>query len=552
MSTLDEPLRGPLPVAAESAPPRESWWDRADRWFAKAGEWLNPILVKESRQALKSKQFLVTFTLVLAFAWIATMMGVAFIGPSIYHGTHGKTMFDIYFPILSFPLLVIVPFSAFRSLAAEREDGTFELLSITTLKPRQVIAGKLNSAVLQMLVYFSAMAPCMAFTYLLQGIDFPSILYLLFYTFMASLGLSVVGLAAATITQEKHWQIVLSVVLIIGLLAAFIFGSIFALVSLEESAIAFREPDFWWINAAFLSAYLSYLALFYFVAAGQITFASENRSTVLRIVMLVQQLLLTGWMVWGFSKWPEDDAILAYVMLALFHWYVMGVFMTSERPELSSRVRRSLPQSFFGRAFFTWFNPGPGAGFVFALTNAFSALVFAGLGTLFFVASFPAKLQNFSVTKADSLTSFGILGFSYMIIYLGLGRLAIALARRVSHVTMLLGVLLQILLLLAGCAVPLTIHLMTPDLRNDYSLLEITNPLWTLAEVGQGGLGSELTVLLIAVPIAAFVVLLLNLPGVVREVRYVRIAKPVRVSEEDAALEAAIHPPQPVKLSPWD
>lgn len=62
-----------------------------------------------------------------------------------------------YFLVLSIPLIVVVPFSAFRSLAAEREDGTFELISITALA-RQIVGGKLGSAILQMLVYFSALA----------------------------------------------------------------------------------------------------------------------------------------------------------------------------------------------------------------------------------------------------------------------------------------------------------------------------------------------------------------------------------------------------------
>ncbi len=48
-----------------------------------------------------------------------------------------------------------------------------------------------------------------------------------------------------------------------------------------------------------LTAYASYFALFYFAAAGQLTFSSDNRSTPLRIVMLVQFLLFTGWMTWG-------------------------------------------------------------------------------------------------------------------------------------------------------------------------------------------------------------------------------------------------------------
>ena len=76
-----------------------------------------------------------------------------------------------YYAVLSVPLLIVVPYAAFRSLAGEWEDGTFELLSITALSARQIVTGKLASAILQMMVYYSALAPCIAFTYLLRGID---------------------------------------------------------------------------------------------------------------------------------------------------------------------------------------------------------------------------------------------------------------------------------------------------------------------------------------------------------------------------------------------
>jgi hypothetical protein len=47
-------------------------------------------------------------------------------------------------------------------------------------------------------------------------------------------------------------------------------------------------------------------------------------------------------------------------------------------------------------------------------------------------------------------------------------------------------------------------------------------------------------------------VFLLNLPGIVREVRFVRLPKPKRVAEEDAEQAALLHPPQPIQISPWD
>ena len=125
-----------------------SRWGQVERALEWASEWLNPILVKEARQALKSKQFALPFSLLLACAWGWSLLGVALISPGVYYAPSGVYMLNGYYLVLAFPLLVIVPFAAFRSLASEREDGTYELLSITALGPRQIIAGKLGGAVL--------------------------------------------------------------------------------------------------------------------------------------------------------------------------------------------------------------------------------------------------------------------------------------------------------------------------------------------------------------------------------------------------------------------
>ena len=41
-----------------------------EKLLARIGDRLNPILVKEARQALKSRQFTVTFSLLLFGAWV--------------------------------------------------------------------------------------------------------------------------------------------------------------------------------------------------------------------------------------------------------------------------------------------------------------------------------------------------------------------------------------------------------------------------------------------------------------------------------------------------
>ncbi|MEM9659169.1 MAG: hypothetical protein AAF961_12480 [Planctomycetota bacterium] len=84
----------------------------------------NPILVKETRQALKSRQFVVTFLVVLIACWVVTIGGVALIGPQIYYAASGPDMLVAYFCILAFPLAVVVPSQGMRlSKAASRSCG---------------------------------------------------------------------------------------------------------------------------------------------------------------------------------------------------------------------------------------------------------------------------------------------------------------------------------------------------------------------------------------------------------------------------------------------
>src|SRR6478672_3540347 len=260
MSTQDSslPIDAARPITREPAVSTAAsrWQALARRLAAKvesAGEWLNPLLVKEVRQALKSRQFSFWFALVLIAAWTWSIADVIYIGPGIAYGANGPDLFYGYYLVLATPLLLIVPFAAFRSLTAEREDNTYELVAITALKPRQIVGGKLGSAVAQMLVYFSAIAPCLAFTYLLRGIDVLTIGWILFYTFLASLGFSLCALLFATVAKERHWQIVYSVLIIIGLFLALYAAVGFCHELLRSPQMPFHNPDFWLANLTFLT-----------------------------------------------------------------------------------------------------------------------------------------------------------------------------------------------------------------------------------------------------------------------------------------------------------
>jgi hypothetical protein len=546
------PISSPKPQAVATG-----WWRSVDRALQWAGDRLNPILVKETRQALKSRQFTITFGLLLLCGWGWSILGVTMIGPDIWYGAHGADMFYGYYWILAFPLLVIVPFGAFRSLAGEQEDRTYELMSITGLGPRQIIRGKLGSAVLQMLIYLSAITPCLAFSYMLRGIDFPTILFFVFYTVLASLALAVIGLLVATLTSEKHWQVVLSVFMIAGLLGAF-FGSLGLVAGLmNELYGAFAGPGFWQVNAAMLTGYVSYLVLLFYAAAARITFTSDNRSSRLRVVMLVQHLLWIGWMTWvwlGPAR-GEDVLLIVFMIFIGLHWFVMGMFITGESPELSPRVKRQLPQSFLGRVFLTWFTPGPGTGYVLVIASLLGALAMILVAVVVMEVFDFSGLRRSSWLDGGQILAFGVLGVSYITIYLGIGLLLTRLLRRFTRVEVLLTLLIQCLLVLMGLFLPYVVQsfvLQNPHYE-EFTLVRMPDPICSLVQVvDRSSLPSEVYLLLVMVPMFALIVFLLNLPWVAREVRQVRIAKPERVAEEDAELAAQKAPAGPVRTSPWD
>ncbi len=534
-------------------------WERFDQWSVRMSEWLNPILVKETRQALKSKQFLITFALVLICGWSWSILGMALSNQSFSGGEAGAEMFMGYFVILSFPLLVIVPFSAYRSLASEWEDNTYELLSISALKPHQIVSGKLGSSLLQTALYLSAVAPCLAFTYLLRGIDLPTILFLMFWLIVNCISSTLLALCLATLSRAKHWQVIMSVVLIAGCLINFSsFGIGFAGECLLSSyrMLYFERGEFWAVCGMILTAAIGYNVMFFLVARAALMFNSENRSTAIRICMVAQYMLFMAWAFWlWLFAFPTYEVLAFFALLIGIHWWAMGMFLIGERPELSQRAKRRLPQSFLGRMFWTTFNPGSGTGYLFVLGNAASAILVLLAAPALFTAIEPqigARLSNRSqFFNYSQLSLFATFGFCYMAIYLGLTRLIVLLLRRVAQVTMMLAVLIHILLVLAGTLVPLTIQLSLNTYNNRYSALQMSNFFWTLEEVldSRGG-GFPEPLLLAVLPALAALVIFLNLRSVARELRQSRVAAPQRVRQEDEELHPT--PAAPQYVSPWD
>ena len=504
-------------------------WSRIDDTLSRLGDTLNPILVKETRQALKSRQFTASFWLVLICAAAWSFIAISLMMPYVYYFPSGKNMLAGYYVILAVPLFLVVPFSAFRSLATERDDGTYELLSITSLSARQIVTGKLGSALMQMLVYMAALAPCIAFTYLLRGLDLGTIVVVIVGTFMASVLFSCVGLVFAGLHRSRQWQALLSVLLLLLLIAGGWAWGYTMMMLVFEGNTAIDQADFWYGVGFVISMYASFVAMLILIAAAQNSFVTDNRSTAVRVSMLCQLVLFAGWMTFLWVTYSQEGILMAALVGAGIVWTIYGIFLTGDLGQLSPRARRKLPQSFLGRTFLTWFNPGSATGYVFVVTSFLAFVILIITANTFAAANAPDMAFD-----VEDLTAFGLLLWSYMAFYLGLGRLAVLGLRRVSEFGIMAVLLIQILVLVFATALPTFIQFWMQDFRDlDYSDLQMINWFWTLIETIDGSWVMWPAV--VTMGFAATAMFVLNLVLAAREVEATRLIAPVRVLEDDAA-----------------
>lgn len=561
MTTVPPTTLSEAATVGERTGSRPSKWARGWNWIegrlTAVAERANPILVKETRQALKSRQFTITFMVVLLLCWIASFVGIAWVGPQIYYAAAGPGMLAAYYTILILPLTLVVPFTAFRSLAAEQEENTFDLLSITTLSSRQIVTGKLTSALVQMVVYLSAVSPCIAFTFLLRGVDAIMVGMLLAVAVLGSVGLSMMALLVGAVARVRSTQVVISVALVLMLAGAGwgLWG--IGIIIISEGSAIYRQSEFWLAAVVVLSIYITTFGLLHAAAAAQIAFVSENRSTPLRRWMMAQQACLCGWMAGlayavmeSSGMRPSNffgELVIVTATLGAAYWFLMGAMMTGEWPHLSRRVQRSLPTNDAWRPFVSLLNPGPGAGYLFAVANLTMPLLVA-LAALILADLVPGGRGSRS---AESAVYYAIFAWSYVVAFLGFGRLIINALRQWIYVPMTAAFLIHVILLLTAIGVPTVVQMTSRELRNSgYTLWQMTNPVWTLAELASRGVDNvQGDILILILPTAAIIALLLNMRSVATELLLQKTPVPVRIIEDEAEIEAAApHRPS----SPWD
>jgi hypothetical protein len=316
-------------------------------------DWINPIVVKELRQAVKSRAVIAILLIFLGlqlflvglYLFIRMQQGLG----EIAELTAGREIFMVLQAMLIITLMLLVPAYACIRLAGERSDHNVDLLFISTLRPHSIIAGKFFAALMLALLVFSATAPFMTFAYLMRGIDIPTIMLVVGIDVLCMLFGTMAALFLASLPGTRVIKIFACLVGFVGLFIpcmVLVNGTLF-MISRGENLTA--SNVFWAVVAGITLPALGAVGLFFFYAVALVSPHSSNRSLPLRVYIL-SVWLLTGLAVLLLPLWSPATFHLA---VGLPIWMTVSVVVLGlqmlisvcERDSWGQRVARTIPQS---------------------------------------------------------------------------------------------------------------------------------------------------------------------------------------------------------------
>lgn len=311
---------------------------------------LNPIVVKELRQAVQSR-FVVTMLIVLLAIQLVTVgLYLIFSNQEAYDFTAGRSVFMLLLGIMLVVSLLFVPaYSAVR-MVAERSDTDVDLLYITTIQPRSIIAGKLLAAAVLTGLIFSACLPFMTFTYFLRGIDLPSVFVLLALSYLVVQVCSLLALLMACLPLGRVVKVFLGLV-VLGLIVSTFFVTIGGAFSLVQFGVGstLDSWEFWKPTLTGLAIGGLLWGFVFILCVALITPPSANRALPIRRYLTLTGLLTgVGVLLWSYGSKSHAPVV---VWLALLSSVLALSFFAAvcERDAPGPRVLRAVPSSGWSR-----------------------------------------------------------------------------------------------------------------------------------------------------------------------------------------------------------
>lgn len=325
-------------------------------WFTRLDDRMNPLVVKDTRQALNSRALPMACLVALGAALF--LLTIAALDPT--SGLGGLPFFYWVFAIATVAIVAGIVIPGANRWSKERNAEGFDPVAMTVLSPAAVARGKLFSVLGMALYVYSLLAPFMVVAYLLRGIALTTIFQTLYLGILGLLPFTQLTLLAAAGTRRGGGiaKLVVAVVLIWNGL-----GGVFALFS-PMFRTGFASAPTMWLGV-FPALSLGLTALLFVATVEILTPKSANRMFPFRIALLLMFALLAG--ILRVTSRDAGDFWTGLYAVALSFAALTAVIACEERDEQTRRVLNSMPRNRVLHVLYALLSSGAGAGFLNAL-----------------------------------------------------------------------------------------------------------------------------------------------------------------------------------------
>jgi hypothetical protein len=349
-------------------------WLRLSAWLEDKSDWLSPLVVKEVRQVVRGREFLISFAASLVVGLVVAFFGAAqaLAGQT---GT-GRWTFASLTACLAFLGLAIVPLGAYGALRNERLEQTLELITLTALSPRRIVIGKLFAQGIKLSTLFAAMAPFVTMSFLLGGIDLATILLSLAALFLASLWIGALCLfLSATFKSRAMSGLIFGAVGLVMLFFLIAGSNVLVLLTRGiPAALVGASYAPWaplWVGAQVATFWLVTLVNLVLLAENRLALTTEDSVTPLRLGFFVQFLAIVAWTM-AYLAEPaitRGNAADALAGAGCVHLAIVAAFAVTEGFAVPRRVLHRMTSPSRWRWLLASFGPGGGRGAAFVLAQ---------------------------------------------------------------------------------------------------------------------------------------------------------------------------------------
>ncbi|MEC8652684.1 MAG: hypothetical protein VYA51_10425 [Planctomycetota bacterium] len=478
-------------------------------------DWLNPILVREVQQAVNGRVFQLTIWVAL----IASVVIASVAGSEGVNVASGRSAFEAGLVTLTPLLLFVIPMQAYSSMRTELKGGVVEQVLMSRLGPGRVISGKLQAAMVQFVLYVSLLMPLLATSYLLRGVDLPTIGVSLFFALAACATATVFAISSAAQGVIPSLQPIANLGMAFGLGVATLgtMGAIGSGAYHQLVAMMLRDGDATLAMSAITLGAGVTATMSWLTARSYLLHAFEDKSSAFRAFLWLLPLLVYGWMFCFVARGDWRELFILLTLGLLLAGLAFGVFMVTEQRDLSPRVRSHVPASVMAAVVCSPLLPGRDRG---SLCYAVYSAVISGIAYAFW----PREDDRLGLISAAAQV--GVMIVAYGLLYLCAGRWLRGRLPETVQGSQAGRVALP-LLLFACIVVPLLVDGLSHGYVSAWHLGHVLNPFWTTAYVVDEGRWDAAQPWVLA---AIGVVLAAQLPGWIRGVREVLRASAARRS----------------------